>query len=104
MDPIKTPGTCKGVEKTLSVIGGKWKPLILFHLRNGAVRHGALQKAIPQITQKMLTQQLRQLEVDGLVTREVFAIVPPKVEYNLSKSAHSLLPILAQMAQWGATH
>ncbi len=97
-------GSCQGVERTLEVIGGKWKPLILFHLRNGAIRYSDIKRSIPTITQKMLTQQLRQLEIDHLVARKVYPVVPPKVEYSLSPNAKSLLPILGQMAEWGSRH
>lgn len=96
--------SCGGVETTLKMIGGKWKPLILYLLRQGSLRYSALQKNIPEITQKMLTQQLRQLEQDGLLTRRVFPVIPPRVEYTLTKRGSSLLPILGSMAEWGSNH
>ncbi|MDR1630570.1 MAG: helix-turn-helix transcriptional regulator [Oscillospiraceae bacterium] len=90
------------VDTTLRMIGGKYKALILWHLLDGAKRHGELQKIIPQATPKMLTQQLRELESDGLLHREVFPVVPPKVEYSLSNRGESLKPILLAMYDWGA--
>lgn len=96
--------SCGGVETTLKVIGGKWKPLILYLLREGSLRYSSLQKNIPNITQKMLTQQLRQLEQDKLLTRKVYPVIPPRVEYALTKRGTSLLPLLASMAEWGSKH
>ena len=92
------------VDTTLRLIGGKYKSLILWHLLNGALRHGELQKLIPQATPKMLTQQLRELEADNLLHREVFPIVPPKVEYSLTNFGKSLKPILNAMYDWGAEY
>lgn len=89
------------VDATLRLIGGKYKALILWQLLGGAMRHGELQRLIPQATPKMLTQQLRELESDELVNREVFPVVPPKVEYSLTDSGKSLRPILAAMYDWG---
>lgn len=96
--------SCGGVETTLKMIGGKWKPLILYLLRQGSLRYSALQKNIPEITQKMLTQQLRQLELDGLLSRKVYPVIPPRVEYTLTKRGNTLLPILGSMAEWGSHH
>jgi DNA-binding HxlR family transcriptional regulator len=92
------------IRTTLDVIGGKWKPLILFKLKNGPQRFGALRRAIPDVTQKMLTDRLRELERDGIVHREVHAVIPPKVEYSLTHYGESLKPVLAAMATWGLTH
>lgn len=93
------------VEAALSVIGGRWKAVILFKLLEaGILRFGELQKAIPEVRQKMLTNQLRELESDGIVNRKVYAIVPPKVEYSLTKYGKSLKPILLNMRDWGAVH
>lgn len=90
---------------TLGVIGGKWKPAILWELRQHQVRRfGALKRALPDITQKMLTQQLRELEADGIVHRKVYAEVPPRVEYTLTDYGQSLTPILNEMASWGLNH
>lgn len=89
-------------EITMDLIGGKWKPLIIWHLGSkGTKRFSELRKLMPQITQKMLTQQLRELESDHLVVRTVYPQVPPKVEYNLSTSGDSLMPILSLMCTWG---
>lgn len=90
-----------GVEVTLSVIGGKWKGLILWHLRTRTLRFSQLQRRLQGVTQKMLTQQLRELEADGLVHRQVYAEVPPRVEYSLTESGQSVVPILERMCQWG---
>jgi DNA-binding HxlR family transcriptional regulator len=90
------------VELTIQLIGGKWKPIILYHLgTRGTHRFGELRRTIPNITQKMLTQQLRELERDGIIERKVYPEVPPKVEYSLSTTGHSLMPILKQLCQWG---
>jgi DNA-binding HxlR family transcriptional regulator len=92
------------VSLTLNVIGGKWKPAILWHLSEGYQRFGELKRRIPNITQKMLTQQLRELEQDGVVSRKVFAEVPPRVEYSLTVYGKTLEPILRQMCRWGEAH
>ncbi|MCL2384077.1 MAG: helix-turn-helix transcriptional regulator [Oscillospiraceae bacterium] len=92
------------VVATLSMIGGKYKVLILWHLTYGIKRFGELRKLIPQATQKMLTQQLRELEDDGLVIRTVYAVVPPKVEYQLSTLGKSIKPILNEMKSWGTNY
>jgi len=86
---------------TLNVIGGKWKPVILHMLLSGTKRFGELKQNIPPISQKMLTQQLRELEADGIVQRKVYAEVPPKVEYSLSARGESLRPILESLYAWG---
>jgi DNA-binding HxlR family transcriptional regulator len=92
------------VKLTADIIGGKWKPLILFYLEGGTHRFGQLQKLIPGMTKKMLTQHLRDLERDGIIHREVYAVVPPKVEYSLTKHGESLKPILKLMSAWGTKH
>ena len=92
------------VKLTTDVIGGKWKPLLLFYLESGTKRFGELQKLIPGMTKKMLTQHLRDLERDGIIRRKVYAVVPPKVEYSLTKHGESLKPILKLMSAWGAKH
>jgi DNA-binding HxlR family transcriptional regulator len=89
------------VDVTLRLIGGKYKSLILWHLIGGTLRHGELQKLIPQATPKMLTQQLRELETDNLLNRTVYPVVPPKVEYSLTDLGQSLRPILTAMYDWG---
>ncbi|WP_110929143.1 winged helix-turn-helix transcriptional regulator [Bacillus massiliglaciei] len=92
-------------ELTLSVIGGKWKMLILWHLgKEGTKRFGELKALIPGITQRMLVSQLRELEEDLIVHREVYPIVPPKVEYSLTEQGESLMPILDAMYSWGKNY
>lgn len=90
-----------GVEVTLARIGGKWKGLILWHLRLETLRFSQLQRRLQSVTQKMLTQQLRELEADGLVHRQVYAEVPPRVEYSMTECGRTVTPILEQMCQWG---
>lgn len=94
-----------GVEATIDVLGGKWKPVVLCHLKdNGTMRTSELKRAIPNITQKMLTQQLRELEEDSIIERIVYQQVPPKVEYKLSSYGETLSEILASLCQWGEFH
>jgi DNA-binding HxlR family transcriptional regulator len=94
-----------GIDATLDVIGGKWKPLILYQLKDGTLRFSQLLNMVqPKITQRMLTKQLRQLEEDGLITRKVYPQVPPKVEYSLTETGNSLMPILDQLCDWGYEH
>lgn len=92
------------VDATLRLIGGKYKSLILWHLVGGPLRHGELHKLISQATPKMLTQQLRELESDNLLKRQVYPVVPPKVEYSLTDFGLSLKPILSAMYDWGADY
>nr|WP_200799121.1 helix-turn-helix domain-containing protein [Mesonia phycicola] len=89
------------LNKTMNLIGTKWKPLVLFHLLDGALRSGVLQKKIPNISNKMFTQTVRELEKDDLVSRKIYATVPPKVEYQLTKKGASLEQILKSLDQWG---
>lgn len=95
---------CSSVKTTLAVLGGKWKPLILYHLNNKTMRFSELRKEIDGITQKMLTQQLRELETDGIIKRKVFPQIPPKVEYSVTIYGKTLQPVLFAMHQWGANH
>ena len=92
------------VEATLELIGGKWKPLIIWHLTDKTMRFSELKKSLPKITQKMLTQQLREMEYHGLIHRKVYAQVPPKVEYSLTELGKSLVPFLEIMCQWGTKY
>lgn len=92
------------VETTLSLIGDKWKVLILRDLMEGTRRFGELQRGIGGVSQKVLTAQLRQMEADGLVRREVFAEVPPRVEYSLTELGRSLSPVLDVLKAWGASY
>ena len=90
------------VEATLELLGGKYKALILWHLSEGKLRFSELRKAITTATPKMLTQQLRELEENALIHREVYPVIPPKVEYSLTEVGKSLMPILVAMRDWGA--
>lgn len=92
------------VESTLELIGGKYKALILWHLSQKTLRFSELRKQISSATAKMLTQQLRELEAQALIHREVYPIIPPKVEYSLTDLGKSLLPILVAMRDWGASY
>ncbi len=89
------------VTQCLSMIGGKWKPVILFMVMNGVNRFGAMQRAAPGCTKQMLTKQLREMEADGLLHREIFAEIPPRVEYSLTAKGQSLLPVVDAMKTWG---
>ena len=95
---------CCPVETTLEMIGGKYKALILWHLSSGKLRFSELKKAVSTATPKMLTQQLRELENDALIHREVFPVIPPKVEYSLTETGRSLIPVLIAMRDWGAEY
>ena len=93
------------VTTALSVIGGKWKVIILWHLKEGGVkRFGELQRLVRGISQKMLTQELRDLEESGLVSRKVYPVVPPKVEYSLTETGWSLKPVLEKLSEWGTEY
>jgi DNA-binding HxlR family transcriptional regulator len=92
------------VKLTSEVIGGKWKPLILFYLEDNTRRFSELQRLIPGSTKKMLTKHLRELERDDVINRKVFAQVPPRVQYSLTRHGESLRPILKLMSAWGKRH
>ena len=106
--PARTPSSAKRAkpasrcpaETTLGVIGGRWKVPILWHLFGGTKRFGELRRALAGVTQKMLTQQLRELERDGVVSRTVYAEVPPRVEYSLTDRGQSLRPVVDAMCKW----
>ena len=89
------------LELAMDAIGGKWRTLMLFHLKDGAMRSGELQRSLRGIANKMFTQTARELEQAGLIERVVYPVVPPKVEYRLSTRGESVLPIIKQLAQWG---
>lgn len=89
------------MELTLALIGGKWKALILWHLGENTLRSGELKRLLPEITPKMMSQQLKELESNGFVNRIVYPQVPPKVEYTLTDSGRKILPVLKVMYQWG---
>jgi DNA-binding HxlR family transcriptional regulator len=90
------------VEAALDVIGGKWKPLILWALGDNVLRFNELQKGLPGVNTKMLTKQLRELEEDGVITRTVYPEVPPRVEYAITDFGRTLIPILQALCTWGA--
>ncbi|MBH0349688.1 MarR family transcriptional regulator [Bacillus thuringiensis serovar muju] len=92
------------IATTLDVIGGKWKVYILCVLMNGKMRTNEIRREIPNITQKVLTQQLRQLEADGIIHRAVYQEVPPKVEYTISDYGKSLIQIMDELCEWGKDH
>ena len=89
------------VEATLSVMGGRWKPVLVCHLLEGQKRFGELRRLTPNATERMITLQLRELEADGVISRHVYAEVPPRVEYEVTEFGRSLDPILASMQAWG---
>lgn len=100
----KVPEDCR-VEDALGILVGKWKPIILLHLmQHGTKRFSELKRSLPGITQKMLTKQLRELEVEDIVERRVYPQVPPKVEYSITEYGRSLEPILEAMHEWGTKH
>lgn len=92
------------VEFTLDVIGGKWKGILFYHMIDGKKRFNEFRRICPSITQRMLTLQLRELEADGIVHREVYQQVPPKVEYSLTEFGRTLEPIVLQMKEWGESN
>jgi DNA-binding HxlR family transcriptional regulator len=101
-NPLHTPASAaEGIEAAFKMLEGRWKMLILFHLFGGAVlRFSELERAIPAVSQKMLIQQLRQLEADGIIEREVYPEVPPKVEYRLTAWGQTLCPALDAILAW----
>jgi len=92
------------VMTALSVIGGKWKPIILWVIRDGSKRFSEIKRDIPPISQKMLIQHLRELESDGIIKRRIYPVIPPKVEYSLSPYGRTLRPMLDAIATWGESH
>lgn len=98
-NPIRCP-----MLSTINIIGGKWKPIILHMLSSGTLRFGELKKNIPPISQKILTQQLRELESDKIIFRTIYNEIPPKVEYALSKNGVTLIPVLEALYEWGENH
>lgn len=96
--------TVGSVEATLSVIGGKWKPIILYHLASNTRRFGEIAARIPRISRKVLTEQLKELEKDKLVERKYYKEIPPRVEYSLTELGESLTPVFKEMAEWGDKH
>lgn len=96
-----TPMDHTPLAATINLIGGKYKSLILWKLINGKLRYSELSKIVPCATAKMLTQQLRELESDGLIQRKIYPVVPPKVEYSLTPLGSSIIPVLKTMYAWG---
>lgn len=92
------------VEATLALIGGKWKGVVLWHLLQGTLRFNEIRRRLPNVTQRMLTNQLRELETDGFIIRTVYPEVPPKVEYSLSERGQSLEPVILALRAWGAAN
>lgn len=99
----QTEGT-SFVQATLKILGGKWKILILWHLKDEAKRYSELKQLIPKITEKMLIQQLRELVNDGIVNRKVYSDVPLKVEYSFTDYGRTLIPVLKALCDWGQEH
>jgi len=100
-------GACSpgcAVEATLRLIDGKWKGVILYHLLEGTLRFGEIRRRRASVPQRMLTTQLREMETEGLITRTVYAQVPPKVEYSLTERGHSLEPVIRALKTWGDLH
>jgi DNA-binding HxlR family transcriptional regulator len=102
-DTTMTESDCP-IKTTLDVIGGKWKPLILFFLKTGPKRFSDLRRSVPDVTQKMLTDRLRELEKDGIVHRKIYPQVPPRVEYSLTPYGKTLSRVLEAMCAWGIKH
>ena len=96
---IDNPNACTLVH-TMNIIGNKWKPIIIYLLSNGALRFGKLNALIPTISKKVLTNQLKELESDGLLLRQSFAETPPRVEYSLTEKSIKLLPALKHLSEW----
>ncbi|MEM7066159.1 MAG: helix-turn-helix domain-containing protein [Cyanobacteria bacterium P01_B01_bin.77] len=92
------------VEATLEVIGGKWKGVILYHLLSETLRFSEIRRLMPEITQRMLTKQLRELETDNLILRTVYPEVPPKVEYSITEYGKTLEPVIQALQTWGFQH
>lgn len=89
------------VEASLEVIGGKWKSVVLYHLLDGTKRFNEIRRLVPDVSQRMLTKQLRELESDNIVNRKVYAEVPPKVEYSVTEFGQTLTPIIISLQKWG---
>ena len=100
---INNPNACTLVH-TMNIIGNKWKPIIIYLLSNGAMRFGKLNTLIPSISKKVLTDQLKEMESDGLLLRKSFAETPPRVEYSLTEKSIGLLPVLKLLSDWAETY
>lgn len=104
MKKLCSEGMTCPVEVTLGLIGGKYKAVILWHLSHGTLRYSELHRKMPRATDKMLAQQLRELEKDGLINRKVYPVVPPKTEYSMTDFGRTLFPILDAMCDWGSEY
>ena len=104
MKSCKTHSFYCPVEATVHLIGGKYKSVILWHLKDQTLRFSELHRLIPKATPKMLTQQLRELEGDGLIHRDVYPVVPPKTEYSLTEFGCTIIPVLDAMCSWGDSY
>ena len=89
------------IDYTMQTIGGKWKPIVLYLISKEINRFGLLKRGISEISKQMLTKQLRELEADGLITRKIYAVIPPKVEYFISEKGYSIIPVIDSMYSWG---
>jgi DNA-binding HxlR family transcriptional regulator len=103
MTPRLSPFSC-GLEAALAVLGGKWKPLVLYHLAKGTLRYGELRRAVGAVTHKVLIQQLKELEADGVVKRVDHGEIPPRVDYSLTRFGRTLAEALGPLCQWGTDH
>lgn len=103
MGCIKSEYSCT-LALAMDIVGGKWKMVILWHLRHGILRFNELRRLLEGITQKMLTQQVRELEESGLISRTVYPVVPPKVEYALTEEGQKLIPALEMLCQWSSAY
>lgn len=103
MQSDQTDGT-SFVQMTLKVLGGKWKLLILWHLKDGEKRYSELNRLIPEISEKMLIQQLRELEKDTIISRKTLSAMPPKVEYSFTDYGKTLIPVFQPLCEWGQEH
>lgn len=103
MQSDQTDGT-SFVQMTLKVLGGKWKLLILWHLKDGEKRYSELNRLIPEISEKMLIQQLRELEKDTIISRKTLSTMPPKVEYSFTDYGKTLIPVFQPLCEWGQEH
>lgn len=104
METKQAPPFSCGLEAALVIIAGKWKPLVLFHLGKGTLRYGELRRAVGAVTHKVLIQQLKDLEADGIVKRIDHGEIPPRVDYSLTKVGQTLAQALAPLCQWGTDH
>ena len=98
------PVGSRSCERAVQAIGGKWKLVLLWHLLSGPLRYGALRRRVPEVSERVLIRQLRELEADGLVHREQFPEVPPRVEYSATTSARALAPVIDGLSAWAETH